>query len=152
MAQTTVEVEYSELEKLIENLASEVSLKVGVLAGATNIETGENIAEYAVKHEYGIGVPPRPFLRNTISKRRDQWTQELSQALRAQDFDVKKAFEMIQGAVVGDVMTTITEGRFIKNSPKTIEEKKLKKRPKPNAPLIDSGSLLTSIGAEVITK
>jgi len=61
------------LKKLILNLDSHVA-KVGFVEGKQYLD-GSYIAEVAARHEFGRGVPARPFMRPTMIKEKNGWAK-----------------------------------------------------------------------------
>ncbi len=123
----------------------------GVLGGATNDETGEKVAGYARMLEYGTArMPARPFLRQTATENKDEWRKQIRNGLKARGFDQA---EEVLGAVGrlmrADIVATIRRGDFEPLAESTVKAKKRKGRAEPTAPLIDTTSLIRSIGSEV---
>ncbi len=139
---------------------SKARLIVGVLGGATaDVDDGKiqktiPVAPYAAVHEFGAkNVPQRSFLRSTMMAQEGAWRKAIYFALRRRGVDhPAEALRDAGNLVRGDVVATIRRGDFAPLSPKTVKAKERKGRPEPAAPLIDTGSLIRSIGFEVRNK
>lgn len=139
---------------------SKARLVVGVLKGATaDVDDGKiqkriPVAPYAAVHEYGAkNVPQRSFLRSTMMAKESEWRKAIYYALQRRGADhPAEALRDVGNLVRGDVVATIRRGDFAPLSPKTVKAKERKGRPEPSAPLIDTGSLIRSIGFEVRNK
>ena len=60
-------------------------LSVGWFENLKYEDTGESVAQIAAQNEFGVvskNIPPRPFMRNAISKDGMVWTKNISQALK----------------------------------------------------------------------
>lgn len=112
-------------------------------------EVSEEYKERALKKGIHVGdyinIPPRPFMHDTVRKRSKNWGITLCKAMRVTNFDVPKAMRLLGQQMEGDVKDVITEGDFTTNSPRTAEIKGF------NKPLVDTGSMLTSVTYEVHT-
>ncbi|HJA08902.1 MAG TPA: hypothetical protein H9962_06910 [Candidatus Mailhella merdigallinarum] len=118
-------------------------LKVGIMSEATNVETGEKVAEYAAANEYGTrNIPKRPFLRSTLDANQEKYIDFLAGRMR-QGADAERALRLLGEAMVGDIRIAISNWTTPPNSPATIASKL--KRGKGTNPLRDTGSLLKSI-------
>lgn len=158
----TVKIDTTGLDDLLKEFDAVLpSVKIGVLESATpDVDDGdiytkptETIAEYAAKNEFGTAqIPSRPFLRNTIKNKSEEWQDVLSKLLTQKNLDIETALTAIGEAAAADVRDTINAGRFRPNAPLTIQQKREKGRPNPDHPLIDSANMLSSIGYEVIKK
>lgn len=131
-------------------------LTIGVHEGATadvddgNIKRSVPIAPYAAANEFGTTkIPKRPFLENTMNANAKAWDRYLSKELKRRKMDIQGALNALGYVAVGDVRATIKEGNFKPLKQKTIEAKERKGRPEPKAILIDTGSLMKSIGHQV---
>lgn len=123
----------------------------GVLSGATNDESGEKVAGYARMIEYGTArMPARPFLRQTASESEDEWRKQIRHGLKARGLDhAEEVLGAVGRLMRSDIMATIRRGDFEPLAESTVKAKKRKGRAEPTAPLIDTTSLIRSIGSEV---
>lgn len=132
----------------LKNLHGRVGLAVGVMADATNPETGEHVAEYAADNEYGSharNIPPRPFLRATFDAGQQRYAGGLAEGLNA-GMGPETAMRNLGEVITGDVKAAIAAWTTPPNSPATIVRKG------GNTPLRDTGSLLKSITYRVDTE
>jgi hypothetical protein len=115
---------------------------------------GETIGEIAHKHEFGVGVPERSFLRATFEANKREYQGLLARGLmdeliasirarRAYDPQSASAMKRLALRMEGDVKQRIARGVPPPNAPSTIRRKGS------STPLIDSGMLRQSIGAVV---
>lgn len=122
------------------DMAGALTLKVGVMAGATNIETGRSVAEYAAYNEYGTQkIPARPFLRQTLDKNRERYLRGLSTEL-ASGMEPEMALRRLGEVMEGDIKAAIEGWTTPPNSPETVARKGGR-----DTPLRDTGSMLKSI-------
>jgi hypothetical protein len=138
-------------------------LRVGILEPSTN-EEGEKIARYAAYNEYGTprGIPPRPFMRNTLAEKKGEWLRIIRSRASANPDDIRGAFELAGEVASKDVMKTIEDGQFEALADSTVEKKRNrgkthvnKKGAKPASnnpehPLIDTGAMQEAITYEVV--
>lgn len=161
------------LQKRLEEIAGLQYVKVeGGLIGTVAAD-GEASPSELVKigraHEYGIGVPRRPWLSLAVERHRKSWTPYLAQAIkRKAEGDSQastNALRVLGVKMVGDIGMTIETGPFLPNAQATIDAKtkrgKLTARRRALAqqdpaqdmgearPLIDTGQLVQSIRATV---
>nr|DAY81158.1 MAG TPA: virion morphogenesis protein [Caudoviricetes sp.] len=140
------------LKKLSQSAkALKMEARAGVKAGSTNDETYKKVSDYGRMLEYGTAqMPARPFLRQTVAECKSNWNEQIKYGLKARGID--KAYQVLVGTaslMMKDIRATIRKGNFEPLARPTIEAKKQKGRPEPTAPLIDSTSLIQSIGSEV---
>ena len=125
-------------EKIIENLQklAKVELKVGIIDPA--------IAGYAMKNEFGDGVPERSFMRSTV-RDKDGWWQAIEKAcdLVLQGEDVRQAVGLVGEIAVNDIKLKISDNVPPPNAPSTIKKKGSSRT------LIDSGAMRQSVTYEV---
>lgn len=144
------------LEAVLKGISANLKLKmnVGVLAGATNEDTGEPIAPYAAANEYGTStIPARPAFRITVGERSSEWAEILSKQVSGNIQDssgIEKAFNVLGQVMVQDVRDTIEHSVPPPNAQPTIDAKRRKGRAKPEQTLVDSGSYQRSIDYEII--
>jgi uncharacterized protein YjiS (DUF1127 family) len=102
-----------------------------------------SVLQVAVWNEFGTETsPPRPFMRQTVTRHRVVLRSQLAQALR--DYGVSRTpIERVAarlGVVLrGAIQETITAGEYIPNAPYTIARKKSSR------PLIDTGQMRQSV-------
>ncbi len=153
------------LEERLRRLASmKVIARVGFLDRATYPDSNMSVAYVAYCNEYGFnGNPPRPFLKETERKNVKKWAKGIRQHLIASGHitqaNMMKAYEAAALVAVGDVKRTIQKWPHDKprpNSEKTIMRKAARARKgkhveaiDPMQVLIDSGTMISSVGYEV---
>lgn len=149
------------LKKFVKSLQEQtqnVKLEVGFL-------DSEN-ASKAAKNEYGgvfpvdddyraraekkgislgdyIGIPPRPFMQDTVKEKGKSWVKLLSEELPDQDYHIKRSLGILGTQMVSDIKDTITNADFIENSEQTAAIKGF------NRPLVDSGDMLDAVTYEI---
>lgn len=116
----------------------------------TNLPETEQVAEYAFRVEFGNKhIPPRPFMRNSVSKNKVKWFKLLKEALQ-NGMTPEDAFYMLGEVMKADIVYEIEHGQFAPNSPLTVELKRLKGRTQPDKPLVDTGVMEKAIDYEVM--
>lgn len=104
-----------------------------------------SVAQVAYWNEYGTAtIPARPFFRNTIADKQDEWADNAASILQHADGDVGKALALIGEGVKGDIVETIQNFSEPENAPSTVKKKGF------NKPLIDTGDLWRAIQSEVV--
>ena len=104
-----------------------------------------SVAQVAYWNEYGTAtIPARPFFRNTIAEKQDEWADNAASRLQQADGDVGKALALIGEDVKGDIVETIQNFSEPENAPSTVKKKGF------NKPLIDTDGLLKAIQSEVV--
>lgn len=104
-----------------------------------------SVAQVAYWNEYGTStIPARPFFRNTIAEKQDEWADNAASILQHADGDVGKALALIGEGVKGDIVETIQNFSEPENAPSTVKKKGF------NKPLIDTGDLWRAIQSEVV--
>ena len=148
-----------DLRKALAHLLKDTSshtVKAGILEGATNSETGQNIAEYAAYNEYGTStIPARPFMRTTIANHSEEWLKELAQALRV--YPPKQALQFLGLRMRDAIVEQIASNMPPANKPSTIRQKQKQivgkglKGAGTMTPgtLIDTGSMINAVNYEV---
>lgn len=103
----------------------------------------ETLAEIAMRHEEGDGVPRRPFLSESMSRYRRQWVEGAMAAMPKSDSPEgheEQGLRRLGVVMTGDVQSTLRDGPWPPNSPATIAAKR-----GGDQPLIDTGQLVQSI-------
>ena len=104
-----------------------------------------SVAQVAYWNEYGTAtIPARPFFRNTIAEKQDEWADNAASILQHADGDVGKALALIGEGVKGDIVETIQNFSEPENAPSTVKKKGF------NKPLIDTSDLWRAIQSEVV--
>lgn len=157
----TADIQGSALEGLKRMLAGLVKgpkgVRVGVLEGATN-EDGKSVAEYAAYNEFGTAtIPPRPFLRTTISEKGQEWgalaKAFLQAGIKAGAADAgRRALEAAGRQAQVDIQDKIMSNMPPPNTPATAARKAKRKGGGYAGTLFDSGALHKSIEYEITEK
>lgn len=90
-------------------------LHVGILNGATyqgeyGTKPGQSVAEVAYWQEYGTSkIPPRPFFRNTIQEKKDDWVNVVSAEVKRGQ-SLEQALIAAGETITADITDTIRSG------------------------------------------
>lgn len=120
-------------------------VKIGVAGDVGTYKNRQSILDNAYRHEYGIGVPRRSFLREPFYKKQDEVNKAISavgaKVLNAQSSAVKELNNLaIFGEnIVKNAFKTANDGSWEELADST---KRLKKE---NRILFDTGRLVQSI-------
>lgn len=127
----------------LEDLDGVFSLSVGVMDGATNVETGAQVAEYAIYNEFGTKrIPARPAMRATLDANADRYVDGLGNMLIS-GTDPETALDTLAQVVEGDIKRNIAEWQSPPNAPATVARKGF------NAPLKETGAYEQAITSRV---
>ena len=150
----------TEWKKRLEKYRKAPELHVGILNGATYQgegdagQAGKKVAEVAYWNEYGTfrngkkHIPARPFFRNTIEEKKEEWVQAVaSEVKRGQS--IENALTAVGDNITADIVDTIKQGIEPALSETTLANRK-KKGHTSTTPLMDSMTLIKSIEYEVI--
>lgn len=135
------------LERLLELARDAPDIRVGALGakGSAAHGDGETNASILAKHELGVGVPRRSWLRDWIAEKREwignRWTAALIRAVDRSD--LRAQYDRLGLEWVGSIQQRIANRIPPPNSEVTIAIKGS------DVPLIDSGQARTSITHEV---
>lgn len=116
-------------------------LKVGVLDDATNIETGEYVADYAEKQEYGApgaGIPARPAIRSAFDGGMDEYVKILADYL-SNGASPELTLDIVGEKMAKDITQSIVDWKSPPNSQETEMQKGF------NDPLIHTKAYVKSI-------
>lgn len=105
------------------------------------VSKSETVYDVALKNEYGLGVPKRSFIRDTVSQNKIKILDKLS--LLIVQRGLQDALELTGLDVVGMIKQRISDGIKPENSPVTVAIKGSSK------PLVNTGQLVSSIFHEV---
>ena len=115
----------AKLEAHLKKLAAKVSnpgtLRVGFLEGATYPD-GTPVAEVAAIQNFGAsraGIPARPFFSTMVADKSPQWGEKLARVLETQDWDARRALELMGEGVAGQLRDAIVAYTAVPNSPIT---------------------------------
>lgn len=132
------------LRDLAASVAVPATLRVGFLENA-RYPDGKSVAMIAAINEYGRPPvqPPRPFFRNMIAAKQDEWAPAIAGLLQANNFDARIALEQAGAAIAGQLRQSIVDLLTPPLAPSTIRRKGFSK------PLVDTGHMLNSVDHEV---
>lgn len=122
--------------------------KAAATRGDETTRDGEPLtnAELGLDHEFGLGVPERSFVRDTIDiKLRDitKTAAGLQRAVLRGALTTRNALDLLGLFVKGEIQQRIADGIPPANAPETIRRKGS------STPLIDTGQLRGAIDHEV---
>lgn len=121
------------------------SVRIGFLENA-RYPDGTLVAMVAAIQEYGApraGIPPRPFFRNTVAAKYQEWPSAIANLLKVHNYDTKKVLALTGEAIKGQIQQGIRDTNTPPLKPATIRRKGFSK------PLIDTGVLINSVAYEV---
>lgn len=120
-----------------------VSVGIRPLGAASGDKAPAELVQVAAAHEFGLGVPERPFLRHALSENRDEWAGAARHAAKqaARGKSHQGTLRELGVAMVDDAQTSIESGPWAPNAPATIARKGS------SQPLIDTGQMLQSVRA-----
>jgi hypothetical protein len=131
------------LNDIARKLSKAETLRVGFLEGAT-APNGDSIPLRAALNEYGHGaVPPRPFFRNMVAAKSDEWPETIAAALKANDYDAQKALALAGEGIKGQLEQSIVDLTSPPLAASTIARKGFDK------PLIEHGDMLRAVDYEI---
>jgi len=134
--------------KIIENLErlARTELTVGIFEGSVNRD-GIEIAPYAYRNEFGLGVPQRSFMRSTYEEK-NGWKNGIEQVYDEviQGRSVESAVGMLGEIVTNDIKTKISNNIPPPNAIETVRRKGSSKT------LIDTGAMRQSIRPVITTR
>ena len=138
----------AKLEKIARRLKRGAVVKVGFLEEATYPD-GTSVAMVAAIQDFGapsVGIPPRPFFRNMVAAKKDEWPAALEKLLEANDYDAERALALMGEGIAGQLRQSIIDTNEPPLKDATIARKGFDK------PLIDTTNLINSIDYEVESK
>lgn len=104
------------------------------------------VAEIARRHEFGIGVPRRSMLADTVEINAAKYTEatrKIGIGITMGRTTVRRGLDMLGVMIKGDVQKRIAAGISPPNSPRTIRAKGS------SVPLIDTGQMRSALDHEV---
>lgn len=137
------------LEAALRELAAKIdkggTLRVGFFEDQ-NYPDGTSLPLVAATNEFGSpsrGIPPRPFMRNTIAAKSGEWAPALAAILKQNGYDAPQALDLMGTLIAGQIEQTISEFSSVPLKPSTIKKKGFDKQ------LIDSGLMRGHVNHEV---
>lgn len=139
---------YSAAVRALRGLRGTVRVVVGIRgeAGGSKYSSGASLVDVGTAHEYGYGVPARPFLGPTVDSRRSEYLSALGEEVAATvkgEQTLEEGLGRLGLRVVGDVQHTIDTMTEPALAPETVLRKGS------SALLVDTGRLKGSIDSEV---
>lgn len=138
------------LEALLNDIAREIgkggAVRIGFLENATYPD-GKKVAMIAAIQEFGapaVNIPPRPFFRNMIAEKSQEWPDGLAKNLKANAYNLDKSLGQVGEAISGQLRESIINTNSPPLAPATVKAKGFDK------PLVDTGHMLNSIDYEVV--
>ena len=129
------------LAEIAKRVGAGGSVKVGFLAGATYPD-GTPVAAVAAIQDFGApraGIPPRPFFRNMVAAKKDEWPAAIEKNLVATGYDVNVTLARVGEGIAGQLRQSIVDTNEPPLKPATSRRKGFDK------PLVDTGHLLASV-------
>ncbi len=133
------------LDEIARNLKGAGKVRVGFLE-KSKYPDGTSVAMVAAIQDFGapsVGIPPRPFFRNMVRDKKGEWPGAIRTALKANDYDARKALEIVGEGIAGQLRQAITDFVGVPLAPATIARKGSDKQ------LVDTGHMLASVDKEV---
>jgi hypothetical protein len=117
------------LEAALREIAKKVSkpgtLRAGFLEGATYPD-GTTVATVAAMQEFGTKkIPARPYFRNMIAAKSDEWAPVIGQLLPQNDYDAPKVLAIIGEGIKGQLQQSIADTTQPPLSPVTLMLRKM---------------------------
>lgn len=150
----TISGDFSQLEKLVQNLGTNYSVDVGLLgSAAVTQEGGKTIAGIGAEHEFGLPnrtppLPRRSFIRFPIQSGQQQIENDVGKRYQQhmEDGDIKAIFTDIGLACEARIQDAFDSGGFgewKQLSEITVERKQS------SAILIDTGQMRQAVSSKV---
>jgi hypothetical protein len=141
--------EFEQIDEELEYIKNHV-IYVGFLS--EKIIDGVNVQVISIWNEYGtIYIPSRPFFRTATQTRKAQ--REIEEYIEKQIqliLELKKTGKQVMDSiglyVVGRIQLSIKKGKWQRNAESTIARKGK------NNPLIDTGTMISSVSYEIRSK
>jgi len=133
------------LKAISEKITKPATLKVGFLEDSTDPD-GTSVPMKAAINEFGApsrNIPPRPFFRNMIAAKEDEWGPAIGQNLVANNYDVDKTLALAGEGIKGQLQQSIRDTNSPPLAASTIRKKGFDK------PLIDTGNMINSVNYEI---
>lgn len=138
--------------KGMEERLNATEVRAGFLGGSTYPD-GTSVAMVAAGNEYGDPAnnqPPRPFFRNAIAEKQEEWKKTIERGL-ASGLDSRAVLEVVGAQIKGDIQESIADLIEPALSPVTIERRRSRKE-RPNSstkPLVDTKVMIGDVNYEV---
>lgn len=137
------------LEERLKHIAKQVSnpatLRVGFLEGSTTLD-GQSLPLVAATLNYGSmskGIPPRPFMTDTVEINSPKWGDMIGALLRQNDWDATTTLTAMGLAIREQIQAQIRDGVYTPLADATVKAKGFDKT------LINTSNMLQSVDYEV---
>lgn len=131
------------LAKIAAELGDPATLRVGFLEGAT-APNGDSIPLRAAMNDFGHGnVPPRPFFRNMVAAKHEEWPNAIALNLKRTNYNTRRTLDLVGEGIKGQLQESILDLWSPALSPKTIKKKGFEK------PLVEFGDMLNAVSYEI---
>ncbi len=135
------------------------AVRVGIYGDAAAAEhkdtPGATVGEIAAAHEFGAGVPARPWLSGTVAKNKERIEAGLRKVAEAVATNAP-APPAVMMAQLGQATAGMAKEEMSNGIPPALSpaylKRKLKKYPGASKPLIASGQMRASIASDLETK
>ena len=147
----------TKLQEILQKVEKGTEVKVGFFEGSAYPD-GTPVPMVAAIQNYGapaVGIPPRPFFSNMIKEKGPTWGDALAVIAKRNDYDMAKSMAEMGELIGGQLGQSIIDT----NSPPLAKETILAraggskrgrvKSPTIGKPLIDTGTMINSIGYQV---
>jgi len=115
------------LREISQKVAKPGKLRVGFLEGAT-YPNGTSVAMVAAIQVFGApraNVPPRPYFRNMIASKSDEWAPAIGGLLPQNNYDVRTTLEIVGEGIKGQLQQSIVDTTQPPLSPVTLMLRKM---------------------------
>jgi len=141
------------IASIMAGLDTDKKAKVGIMGGTYG--DGTPVAYVAAIQEFGSpknNIPPRSFMRSTISEQHKKWIKTFGKAMER--MSAEQALELVGAQAAGDVQEMITSIQTPPLSPTTIHARQRKMADGKTVgnltkPLVETALLLASIKSVV---
>jgi hypothetical protein len=129
------------LREIAEGLSKSSTLSVGFMSDATYPD-GTSVALVATVNEFGApsrGQPPRPFFRNMIAAKSEEWPDAIADLLVKNDYDADRTLGQTGEGIKGQLQQSIADFSEVPLKPETVARKGSDKQ------LVETGTMLNSV-------
>lgn len=153
---TVKRTKHFDLQGLLDEVKKK-QIQIGFFETA-HYPNGTPVSEVAAVHEFGMGVPARPFMRPAIAKNKAKWANQISSGVNAVirgAIDLDSALEQVGMVGASDVKFAIEAVTSPELHPLTIKNRRTRKNKNKNQstkPLIDTDIMKSSVQSAVKTK
>lgn len=141
----TVKDKDNGIDDLIKNLSNGIEMRIGVQgteASAAHAGAENTVADIASKHEFGIGVPQRSFIRDWFDQERKQIRQTIHIIPRIMKSGKKSLNQALDQ--VGEKLVASIKKRIVAHIPPPLSDVTVDLKGS-STPLVNTGQLISSI-------